>query len=126
MRLLYIICFGILGVLARYFVGLSVAKNIPTAFPLGTFLINISGSFFIGLVYVLGVEKGLISQDLRLGIMVGFLGGFTTFSSYSLEATRLIEQGELSISLAYLLLSPALGLAAAFGGIALARVFTAN
>jgi len=123
MRLFYIILFGVLGVLARYYTGLGITRNVSTPFPLGTFLINIVGAFVIGLIYVLGVEKAAISEDLRIGIMVGFLGGFTTFSSYALEAARLLEQGEISTSMLYLLLSPGLGLLAAFGGLFFARTF---
>ena len=98
MRLFYIIIFGTLGVLARYYLGLTVTRAVSTPFPLGTFLINMSGAFLIGVIYVIGVERAGISEDLRIGIMVGFLGGFTTFSAYALEAARLLEQSQTLIT----------------------------
>jgi fluoride exporter len=121
MRLFLITVFGILGVWSRYYTGLGVSKVVSHPFPAGTFIINISGAFIIGVIYVLGIEKSVLSEDLRVGIMVGFLGGYTTFSSYALESARLFEQGDIWNAAAYLLLSPALGLLAAFGGLLFAR-----
>jgi CrcB protein len=121
MKTIYMAGFGLLGVFARYYVGLLVTKMAPGPFPLGTFLINIVGAFLIGVVYVLGVERAAISADLRLGLMVGFLGGFTTFSSYCLEISRLLEEAELGYAALYFTLSSALGVLGAFGGMWLAR-----
>ena len=123
MRVFLIGLFGILGVYSRYYAGLGVGKLVSHPFPAGTFLINIVGAFVIGSIYVLGIEKAVLSEDLRIGIMVGFLGGFTTFSSYALETARLIEEGNTWNAIAYLGLSPILGLAAAFAGLFLARTF---
>jgi len=121
MRTVYIALFGLLGVLSRYYVGLGVNKVLPHPFPYGTFLINISGAFIIGIVHVLGAERALISPDLRIGIMVGFLGGFTTFSSYCLETARLTESTEHFYALVYFIAGPILGYLAAFGGMILTR-----
>lgn len=123
MRLPYIAVFGLLGVFSRYLVGVTITRHIATAFPLGTFAINMTGAFAIGIVYVLGVEQAVISEDLRIGIMVGYLGGFTTFSSYCLETVRLLETGRLAYAALYAGLSNLLGLAAALGGMALTRSF---
>ena len=90
-------------------------------FPNGTFLINIVGSFLIGIVYVLGIERAVIPPAWRVGLMVGFLGGFTTFSSYSLESARLLEEMEVWYAVLYFVLSPLLGVGAALAGIYLSR-----
>ena len=121
MRILYVALFGLAGVFSRYYVGIWVAKSVPGTFPLGTFLINIVGAFLIGLVYVLGTERTVIPPDVRIGIMVGFLGGFTTFSSYCLEINRLIEQAEFFYAGLYFSLSSALGILGSAAGMLVAR-----
>ena len=120
-RMMVVGAMGLAGVYSRYFIGILVSRFFVTSFPLATMSINLAGSLLIGVVYVLGLEHAIISEDLRIGIMVGFLGGFTTFSSYCLESTRLIEQGEWSRMAVYFLLSPLLGLGATLGGMALTR-----
>jgi fluoride exporter len=121
MRLAYICVFGVLGVLTRYAVGLCAAKVSVGNVPIGTLTVNLLGALLAGMVYVLGVERTLMSPEIRLGIMVGFLGGFTTFSAYCVETVELVEKGEYGIALAYLGLSPVLGFACAFAGMTLAR-----
>lgn len=121
MRILLIIAFGALGVLARYFGGIFVSRLLPPPFPFGTFLINLTGAFLIGVIQVMGVERAVLSPDLRVGIMVGFLGGYTTFSSYCLESIRLIEEAQFARASVYFLASPALGLLAVAAGIYLTR-----
>lgn len=115
--------FGVLGVLARYYLGLLVHRQDLNSFPTATFAINVLGSFLIGVVYVLGQEHALIPTDLRLGIMVGFLGGFTTFSAYCLESTQLLENGQWVRMAGYFVLSPVLGMLATMGGLFLTRYF---
>lgn len=122
MTLFYIALFGVLGVLARYGLGLFVDNLFPFTFPVGTFGINLVGSFLIGLVYVIGMEKNLIPESFRLGITVGFLGGFTTFSAYVLEGVRLIQETNYFMASFYLVLSPLLGLLAAFMGFYFAKI----
>lgn len=90
---------GIIGVLARYGTSLSMTRWLGTAFPYATVFINVTGSFAIGVVYVLGPEKGLMSQQTARALMVGLLGGYTTFSSFSLETARLLEGGQLGLGL---------------------------
>lgn len=116
-RLLFIVLFGVVGVLARYMTGLLFQRAWGTSFPFGTLAVNLLGSFVIGAVYVVATEAKLVSDDLRLGVMVGFLGGFTTFSSYSIESLHLLEQGRLFHSLLYFVGSPLMGLLACFGGV---------
>src|SRR4051812_46335426 len=100
-RLIYIIFFGILGVLSRYYAGVYVSGVLEPSFPYGTFLINMTGAFLIGVIQVLGAERAVLTPDLRIGIMVGFLGGYTTFSTYCLESVQLLEEGELGAAVLY-------------------------
>jgi len=121
MRLIYVGVFGLLGIYARYLIGLLAAKYFNTIFPVGTLFINLSGAFLIGVVYAYGAERTVLSPELRLGILVGLLGGFTTFSSYCLEAVNLVRDGEYLYALIYLTVSPLLGFGGAYGGIVVGR-----
>jgi CrcB protein len=122
MKIISIGLFGLLGVFARYYCGIFAARYLSIAFPFGTLLINVSGAFLMGVVWVLGIEKGLISHHTLVGIMIGFLGGFTTFSTYCLEFVRLMEESKFLSGLLYVGLSPALGCLATYFGMFLARL----
>jgi CrcB protein len=122
MRTLYVAVFGLAGVFARYLLGITAAARWPSAWPWGTFAINLSGSFLIGVVWVLAKEQSIISEDLRVGLMVGLLGGYTTFSAYTLETGRLLEDGQSLRALLYFMLSPVLGLGCAMAGLQLTRL----
>lgn len=119
MHWLYIGLFGLAGIYARYIVNLASHALYPGGV-WGTLAVNIAGSFAAGLIYTFAVERGALSADLRTGILVGFLGGFTTFSAFSLEAARLSEADTWTAVL-YLVVSPAAGFAAAKGALELAR-----
>ena len=121
MKFFLIAILGLLGVFCRYYVSVFVARVAPMQFPLGTFIINIVGSFLIGVVYVVGIEKIAIPSSLSVGLLVGFLGGFTTFSSFALESVRLTEQSNYLLSGVYLFGSPVIGFLAAMGGLTLVR-----
>lgn len=121
MKYFWIAAFGLLGVFTRFGVWSLSNKLMPSPFPYGTFLINLLGAFLVGVIYVLGVERMAISPDLRMGLVVGFLGGFTTFSAYCLEAAELFENGNLLVSVLYLSLSPLCGFALALLGMFLTR-----
>lgn len=110
---------GAAGACLRYATSQLVVTS--SGFPLATLLVNVIGSFAIGLVYVLIMEKGIIASYWRPLILAGFLGGFTTFSALSLEAITLIEAGRWQMALAYVLLSVALCLLGAAGGMLLVR-----
>ncbi len=93
---------GAIGALARYgLVNLVGGKN----FPWGTLVVNVVGSFFMGLVYILIIEKQSWPAEMKPLIMTGFLGAFTTFSAFSLEAWELLDRGEALAALGYILLS---------------------
>jgi CrcB protein len=111
---------GALGSVLRWLVGGWVHDATPTStFPWGTFAVNAAGSFAIGAVLALALERALVSPAMRLLLVTGVLGGFTTFSAFSYETLQLLRDGQWPAALGYSLGSVALGLAAAFGGWAL-------
>ncbi|HUP57871.1 MAG TPA: CrcB family protein [Bdellovibrionota bacterium] len=111
--------FGVLGVLSRYGIELALARS-SSLFPTGTFLINIAGSFLAGWVFGLGPERGWLTPELRSGLLIGFLGGFTTFSAYALQGARLLATSP-GLALAYLALSPMAGTLFAWLGMRLSH-----
>jgi CrcB protein len=121
MRWLLILAGGAVGSVGRYLVTVSMADRLGAALPWGTLTVNLVGSFLIGLIATLADEVGSIGPQARLFLIVGVLGGFTTFSSFSLESFRLVEQHELPRALMSVVGSVALGFAAALLGIAAGR-----
>ena len=112
---------GALGALARYGIGTFVADRYPGAFPLGTFLINVAGSFALGVLFALLVEGGGLTPAWRTTLTVGFLGAFTTFSTFSLETYRLLEDGTIGVALLNAFGSLAVGVLAVWGGVTVGR-----
>ncbi len=105
MQYAYIAVFGAVGCLARYAVSGWVYALAGRALPWGTLVVNVAGSFLIGLIMEGSLRSTLVSPDLRLGLTVGFLGGFTTFSTFSYETFRLLEEGSYLQAGANMLLS---------------------
>lgn len=122
MRLLLVLAGGGIGSLARYLVALWTASAFGPFFPWGTLTVNVAGSFLIGLLATLADEAGIVGPGLRVFLVVGVIGGFTTFSSFSLETVRLAEGPELAAALGNLLANLILGFAAVVLGMTLARV----
>ncbi len=112
---------GGLGAMLRHLVNVTCARCIGIGFPYGTFIINISGSTLMGLIAGYLVFKGEPSQPWRLFLMTGILGGYTTFSAFSLDTALLYERGELGLAAAYILGSVVLSIAGLFAGLALMR-----
>ncbi len=122
MQVVFLIAiFGALGCLTRYFLSGWVYDLIGRNFPYGTFAVNIAGAFIIGLIMELGMRSTLIPANLRIGLTVGFLGGLTTFSTFSYETFRLLEDGELLIAGVNILLSVAVCLVFTWLGIITAK-----
>lgn len=113
---------GALGAISRYWLHSAVQRFNDSGFPLGTFAVNVLGSFLIGIFFVLLAEKAKIAEQWRPVIVVGFLGGLTTFSTFSLDALLLFEQGHYNTALFYIISSVALCLIAAFAGMQISRV----
>ncbi len=109
---------GGLGAVGRYGVALALPHT-PGKFPLATFMANLLGSFLIGALFVLIVEKGALPLIWRQALMVGFVGAFTTFSTFSMESLQLLHTGHWQLAVIYALSSVALGIGAAFLGYSL-------
>jgi CrcB protein len=112
---------GVLGANARYWVGVWVAERWGTAFPWGTLAINVSGSFVLGFYLTLVTERFAGRSTTRLFVATGFLGAYTTFSTFSYETVRLIQQGAVVPALAYVAASLIAGLVAGVAGVATAH-----
>jgi CrcB protein len=115
---------GGLGASLRHAINVACAKCIGTAFPWGTFIINITGSIAMGLIAGYLAFRGAASQPWRLFLMTGILGGYTTFSAFSLDTALLYERGALGLAAAYVLGSVVLSIAGLFAGLALVRYFS--
>ncbi len=113
--------FGMLGCWARYGMTNLVQTIYGRDFPYATLSINVGGSFLMGFLFVETLERLTVSPALRTGILTGFIGGYTTFSTFEMEILLLVEQGAPFKALLYSLLSVMLGFAAAFGGAYIAR-----
>ena len=113
---------GAIGALSHFGLMNLVASLLGNCLPWGTLLVNISGSLLIGILYVLVSEKMLLSADARALLIVGFLGAFTTFSTFSLDSILLIQQGWLVQAIAYMLASVMICVLATWLGMALARL----
>lgn len=115
---------GFLGANARYALGRWIVNRIGAAFPYHTFLINVTGSFAIGVILTLLAARLVADPAWRLFLVVGFLGGYTTFSSYTYEGLALMETGAWLRALWYVAGSNAVGLGAAYAGMVLARAIS--
>ena len=113
---------GLLGTLARYSLSGIVARRIGETFPMGTLVVNVIGCFLAGLLFYLLQERFLVNEVVRTALMIGFLGGFTTFSSYGLQTFALLRDGELALALTNVLVSNVLGLITVWAGYSLARL----
>ena len=112
---------GALGAIARMIVENAALWENSGTFPINTLLVNVAGSFVLALFLTLSLEILQLDPTVRMGISTGFLGAFTTFSTFCKESVALIDNGEYAAAAAYLFLSPVLGLMAAFLGIVVAR-----
>lgn len=116
---------GALGSVLRHFVGKGALAVFGGTFPYGTLFVNVVGSFAMGVLVGLFAHNFNPSQETRAFLTVGLLGGFTTFSSFSLDAITLYERGETLSAMLYIALSLILSLAGIFAGLMLTRSFAA-
>lgn len=112
---------GALGALSRFAISVGMGLLWPAGLPWATFAINLLGCLAIGILYGLWLSRPGLSPVLIQGLMVGFLGAFTTFSTFSLDAWRLVENGQSLLALGYVLLSVCLCLIATWAGLMLTR-----
>jgi fluoride exporter len=117
---------GAIGSVLRYLAGIAVTQRAGPGFPWGTLLVNVAGSFAIGLIAELALTRAtLVGPQMRLFIAVGVLGGFTTFSTFSLDLVGLVGERAFAPALAYAGGSLVFGFAAAFAGMLSARLMIA-
>lgn len=112
------------GGLARYYLSGWFYSLLGRGFPCGTLAVNIIGAYFIGLIMEMGMRSTIIPDTLRVGLTVGFLGGFTTFSTFSYETFKLLEDGQFGTAFANILASVALCLLVTWLGIMTVRTIS--
>ncbi len=117
--LLFVALGGAIGSVTRYLVGGWIANRFGAAFPYGTFVINVTGSFIIGFFLAFAQERVSLSPYWRLFFAVGFVGGYTTFSTFEYEGIRLLQDRDMLLGAVYLIGSVVTGGIAVFGGIVL-------
>lgn len=120
-KILCIALGGALGALSRYGLGEAVNKVVGSEFPWGTLLVNLSGCLVFGVLAGLAEERIPLSEELRMLLFVGFLGAFTTFSTFAFHSGQFMEQGQWGWLIANVLLSNVLGIALLLGGLFLGR-----
>ncbi|CUI31090.1 fluoride efflux transporter CrcB [Cognatishimia activa] len=119
LNLIYVAFGGALGAVLRYLTGLGVVRLVGAGFPMGVITVNVIGSFLMGVFVVMAAKRGL--THLSPLVMTGFLGGFTTFSAFSLETVTLFERGQTGAAVAYILISVIGSIAALALGLWVAR-----
>lgn len=113
---------GFLGSISRYLIAVWLTERYPSAFPYGTFAANILGCLLIGILFGLGQRYEWLTPELRLFLATGFCGGFTTFSSFTLENANLLQNSNYLAFGIYALSSFTVGLLTVFGGITLTKI----
>jgi CrcB protein len=121
MPLLLIGLGGFAGAISRYLVDGFVTDRTAGAFPWGTLAVNLSGSFVLGLLFAMTAERAILPADIRGPVMIGFIGAYTTFSTFMLESWVLIENGSYASAVANLGGSVLLGLVAVVAGLTVGR-----
>lgn len=122
MKILIIGLGGFLGAILRYLSSKYTNLLLSSSLPYGTLLVNVIGSFALGYLYTLSVEKLAITENFRMFVGVGFLGAFTTFSTFSVETLSLFEDGMLAMAFVNIFLNVFLSLMFAYFGIIFARL----
>lgn len=114
---------GFAGTIGRCLLADVIAKRYGETFPLGTLIVNLTGCFLVGLLFYLLHERFVVHPTARTVIMIGFLGGFTTFSSFGLQTFTLLQGGEFGLATLNLTVSNLVGLVMVWVGYTLARIF---
>jgi len=113
---------GFIGAVARYGLALWIGQRWGRSFPLGTFVVNVSGSFLIGLLMTLMAERFAMNPQWRLLLVVGFLGAYTTFSTFEYETGALLKDGEWAFAMLNIILSVVVGFMALKLGEGIAKI----
>jgi CrcB protein len=121
MTLLFLAAGGAVGAVSRYLLQGWVQDLVGGRFPWGTLVVNVSGSFALGLVFALAMDRALLAPEVRVPLMVGLIGSYTTFSTLMLESWVLLEEGDVVPLLGNLVGSVVIGLLAVVAGLAIGR-----
>ncbi|WP_269713684.1 fluoride efflux transporter CrcB [Caulobacter sp. NIBR2454] len=122
MNYLFVMAGGAIGSAARYFAGQQAGRLLGTGWPYGTFAVNLIGGLLMGVLVAVLAQKGGADQERWRALLgVGVLGGFTTFSAFSLETALMIERRDYAVALTYVVASATLSIAAVFAGLMLTR-----
>jgi CrcB protein len=122
-RLIYIGLAGGAGTLIRYWLSEWSARRFGETFPTGTLIVNLAGCFLAGLLVYLMFDRYVVSPTMRAVVLIGFLGGFTTFSAFGLQTFTLLRDGELGLALLNIGVSNVAGLLLVWTGYSLAKIF---
>ena len=114
---------GFVGTLGRYGLSGVIAKRYGETFPLGTLAVNLIGCFLVGLLFYLMQERFLANQTMRTVVLIGFLGGFTTFSSFGLQTFTLLQSGQFGLATLNVTASNVVGMLLVWAGYTLAKLF---
>lgn len=115
---------GFIGAIARFVLGSYIGNRFGSRFPYGTFVINMTGSFLLGVVMTVLAEKTDASPNWRYLVPIGFIGAYTTFSSFEYETLRTVQDGQMLIGFANVALSVIVGFAAVWAGIIVGRTMS--
>ncbi|MHB8513377.1 MAG: fluoride efflux transporter FluC [Actinomycetota bacterium] len=121
MKLLLIGAFGFAGAIARYSLDGFISSRTHGVFPWGTFIVNATGCFLLGVLFSLLIERSTLSPSLRAGLTTGFVGAYTTFSTFALDWVRMMEDGAVGMASVYVGASVVVGLLFAFVGTRVGR-----
>ncbi len=122
-RLIWMAAAGAVGTLSRYGLAVLVQKWTDHPFPWGTLTVNSLGCLLFGIVWVLAAEKQILDKETQMIILIGFMGAFTTFSTFAFESTQMIHDGRWLFVTGNILAQNILGLACVYAGAALGRLF---
>ena len=113
---------GFIGTLSRYWMSGVVARRYGETFPMGTLVVNLVGCFLVGLLFYTLEERFLVNQTARTVVLIGFLGGFTTFSSFGMQTFTLLRDGEVGFAILNMTASNFVGLLLVWAGYTVAKV----
>ncbi|HWN12142.1 MAG TPA: fluoride efflux transporter CrcB [Pyrinomonadaceae bacterium] len=113
---------GFIGTLGRYWLSGVIARRYGGTFPSGTLAVNLIGCFLVGMLFYLLQERFLVNQTVRTIVMVGFLGGFTTFSSFGLQTFTLLQNGQFGLAALNVSLSNLIGLVLVWAGYSIGKM----
>ena len=121
MKIMFIGLGGFMGAVSRYLIARVSMLILGNTFPYGTFFVNVIGSFLLGYIYIISLERLILPDYIKMAVSIGFIGAFTTFSTFTVETLLLFEDGAYMLGIVNIFANVFFSLSAAFIGIYLAR-----